>query len=653
MIWMRRLAAVSLGVVFIWLALLLAGVFRVNATLLEPQFYIDQLRKGDVYNYLYDEVLPASLEEVDQEATDLPVELAPLEDEIMRVARESFPPEWIQQQVEQSIGEALPYFTGDSDSFEIRVPLADRVEASGEAFKDTVINGNVLDVVYEDAMVPQVIEIVENQGDLPFGVSLTDAEVDSAVREIVERQWLQGQIIGAVDELVPYLTKRQEDFAVRIELQSRAGPAAGVLRDVLDRGDTTQFVFDDMIDPVIEKEVGPLVELPFGVTVTDQEVQDAVREVLPPEWVEQRVSDTIDEAVVYLTDTQHQLSIVIPLEDRKAEAVRVVGEMADRKLEDMYASLPVCTAEQLAQMDIGRLADEGLECRLSGITIEGVQRIAGVFVLSSAESIINERLPDQWVFTESDLQERMSPDQFEALTQVREWLSRGYVYTAADLREDLAKADFPGGSDQWDALDEPTRHRLIEESDNVQKLDEARSRIADGLVYNQEDLETLIRENRGDNGFAEFDRARGWLGQARSLRGLGWVVFVGILGFVGLLGGRSIAGKLAWSATFLGIAGALLFALGGPVYDGFIESTVEDAINERLAVAAGIEEVLLSKSLEIALSANGEFFSSVKTQGLTYVIIAIVMSAAAVLWPLVFRRRRTQEDRSLEGAPTR
>ncbi len=79
------------------LALIFALAFRVNNTLLEPEFVKSQLRDGDVYNYLHDEVLPAALDEIGENASDTPVDLTLLKDDITLAAREIFPPAWLQQ----------------------------------------------------------------------------------------------------------------------------------------------------------------------------------------------------------------------------------------------------------------------------------------------------------------------------------------------------------------------------------------------------------------------------------------------------------------------------------------------------------------------------------------------------------------------------
>lgn len=653
MIWPRRLSAVVLGALFVCLALIFALAFRVNNTLLEPEFVKGQLRDGNVYNYLHDEVLPAALDEIGENASDTPVDLALLKDDITFAAREIFPPEWLQQQSELTIDETLSYLTGDEDSFEITIPLSDRVEAARDALKQMVTDGVTLDVVYDEVLLREAIESVGNLNDLPLGIALTETEVESALEQIVEREWLREEIVGAVDEVVPYFTGQREEFAVVIDVASRVVPAQRVLKEILKEADTRQFLFDEMIDPQIEEVVGLGMALPFGITLTSQEVRDSVREVLPRQWVDQRIDDTVDQIVSFLTSQDESFNLTVPFEDRKTEAVRVVGELADRKLAETYASLPMCTAQQLAQMDVGSLAATGLECHLPFLTIEQIQQQVGVVINSHAEAFIDERLPDSWQFTEEDLREHVGSERWESIVHVREWLASGYVYTSSDLREDLAKSDFTGGDEAWNTLGDATRLLYIENSEKVRNLDRVRGWMANGLSFSSNDLERKLQEDTESFDFARFDAARKGLGLVRDFSFLGWVFLIALLGLAGFLGGRTLSGKLTWAAVFLGVAGLVIYVAAGPVYEAVPGSMLREGINEALADTDGVNKVILTKVTEVTLNASDDFVSGIKFQGLLFLAVGLSVLAATRVPALVLRRgRRPEEPVPVEASAT-
>ena len=62
MLWLRRIMAVILAVVFLILFIPVLVILRVNATAGNPGFYADQLRRADIYNFVHSDILPYALE---------------------------------------------------------------------------------------------------------------------------------------------------------------------------------------------------------------------------------------------------------------------------------------------------------------------------------------------------------------------------------------------------------------------------------------------------------------------------------------------------------------------------------------------------------------------------------------------------------------
>jgi hypothetical protein len=52
MIWLRRAVAMPLAFVFILLSVLVLVAFRVNGTVGNPDFYVEQLQRADVYQFI-------------------------------------------------------------------------------------------------------------------------------------------------------------------------------------------------------------------------------------------------------------------------------------------------------------------------------------------------------------------------------------------------------------------------------------------------------------------------------------------------------------------------------------------------------------------------------------------------------------------------
>ena len=72
LITIRRLFAVLLLPVFLVLFLATLTVFRVNATLLEADFYTGTFERLSVYEFLYDDALPEAIREAERRAASRP-----------------------------------------------------------------------------------------------------------------------------------------------------------------------------------------------------------------------------------------------------------------------------------------------------------------------------------------------------------------------------------------------------------------------------------------------------------------------------------------------------------------------------------------------------------------------------------------------------
>ena len=203
MIWLRRFFAVFLGILFIPLLFVTLIVLRSNDTLLSADFYVNQLRKADLFNFLYDEALPAAVDEI--EPTDVAgtsVVLRPLADRGVVALRGVFPPEWLQE------GDSYTLLFDD-----VITPIADyRLDQ----LKD------------------------EETGELPCGLTMSSEDIVLAIQPVASSQWLQGRVEHVTDELVPYLAGEAESFAIHLPLADRiekslAGgnaPVKVLLRDI-------------------------------------------------------------------------------------------------------------------------------------------------------------------------------------------------------------------------------------------------------------------------------------------------------------------------------------------------------------------------------------------------------------------------------------
>ncbi|MEW6034070.1 MAG: hypothetical protein AB1603_04365 [Chloroflexota bacterium] len=367
MIWVRRFFAVVLAILFIVLYIPVLAVFRVNDTIGNPRFYVDQLRQADIYNFVYDEALPAALEEFKPggDTSETPLDISKFKPEITSMVKQALPPEWLQAQVEQVITRVLPYVLGDVNAFNMAIPLKDRVEAATEATKETLHKGDTFSSIYDQAIVWVLDMVTKSDDQIPL--NLSRAELESAIRTVLPPDWLISQIDNAIDQMVPYLTKESESFLVRLDISQRMDALETVVADTLKRPPSYEAVLKIIVDSVAGEGLR-LDMLPAGVTVTSEEVLQAVKGALPPEWYQPLVSDIVRQVFSYLKGTRETLEVVLPLADRKSAIATSLTELAGRRLEAYISSLSTCTPAQLEQMLFSTGTDDLPTCRPPGFS---------------------------------------------------------------------------------------------------------------------------------------------------------------------------------------------------------------------------------------------------------------------------------------------
>ncbi len=115
MIWVRRILAIPLIILFVVLFIVVLVLTQVNSTFANPGFYNDQLRRADMYNFVYDKALPAALDEIQaDQSSATPFDITNIKDEIVSSARKIVPPQWLQSSGRNSNQYLDPLFSGQN-----------------------------------------------------------------------------------------------------------------------------------------------------------------------------------------------------------------------------------------------------------------------------------------------------------------------------------------------------------------------------------------------------------------------------------------------------------------------------------------------------------------------------------------------------------
>ena len=625
MIWLRRLFTVPLILLFLVLLFITLVVLRVNATLLEPDFYKEELVKGDVYSFLLDDLVSSGANELrDKEPSSFSdtmdenpmVTLSITPEDITSSVQNTFPPSWVQEQVEQVIDQAGSYITGEQDSFSITINGADRARTAADEVEALIRKARIYDLLLDEIVAGQVDRALEEQEALPLGVQLTSEEIIDSVQRIAPEEWVKGQVELALDEQVAYLVGDKDSLEINVLLAERVDVALVEIKDLLRKANFSELLFDQVIDPTIRDFLPLLTQLPFGVAISEEEVVTALHQVAPPEWVQEQVEGIIDGTGLYLTGKEDTFQVVISIGERKEVALAVIEDLVATKLEELIGALPECEIGQLPFPGGLSSLNELPVCVPSGVDPQLLIGTLNVDIAPVVESLIGNQIPDTMVYTEADLRLAMSGgegnDSLDVIDNLRKIVSEGWTYTDADLHKDLG--------------------------DNADTFDDVRAALTDGWTYTEADLQDDLAD-AGDGAVLDnLDRFRSGLSRARGFQYLVYAPLILLLVLIAVLGGRRLWSKVAWAAAVLAIASAIIFfVVSGPAYGIAKERSVDNFRSEQLAGQEGIGLLAGEKGLEILQTVADDFVSGVEKSSMTLAVVALVVFVASQVWGMVSR----------------
>ena len=640
MIWLGRLISVPVGLVFLVLLLLTLVLLRVSNTFLDPGYYSEELDKANIYEFALNNALASAIDEYRQRPAPEGLDENPLTtsglstEDIVSSVNRALPPEWVQELVDQSFDQVGRYLTGERDEFQVTVRAGDRAEQLVEEVKGLMRKADAYNLLFEQVVDPRVRDAVDFE--LPLGVDLPPDRLVEAVRTIVPPTWVQGQVEGVLDEVSPYFLGRSDTFEIRVHLGDRVETALEEVKALLREADAYDLLYDQVIEPQVVKNLGQSVELPFGAAITNQEVLSALRQVAPPEWVQQQVEMVIDQAGPYLTGKEDTFAIEVSLADNKREAATVIADLADKKLTEVLESVPRCrtTAEAASALLSGTIPT----CVPPNVSLSRLRSRLGIDISGPVQSLVLAPIPDSIAFTDIQLRAALvragAGDNLDQVDQVRDILRDGWTYTQVDLREELAERG----------------------DDNVETLDDVRAFLADGWTYTDADFREDITERAGASVLDNLDRARDALKLSRTYRWVVYVPMIVLLVVIGFLGSSGWSGRVAWASSLLAISAGLIYVAFGPVYQSLASSGLEEArataIREMTPTDfADTSRLATNKAFDMVESVADGFASGIAGSSRSLMVIGLIALGVAFFWGQLmglYRRYVPERKRELK-----
>ena len=631
--WIRRILAIPLIILFFVFFTVALFVTQVNDKLDDTGFYNHHMEKADIYNFFYDEVLPAALDEVEEDDTsgDIPIRLSPIQDELISAAKSILPPEWLQEQFVAAIDASLPYFMGSTDEFTYTLPLRERVDTATTVIKDDILQGPAFTSVYDDMIdyiADQILDEIEN---IPYTLTLQKAELKESLEKALPEEWLASEFASVIDSVIPYFTDDSDHFTVAFDLKRRVDAIAEGTIEVLTGEETYEYVLDTLITPIVEDNIGITVDLPYGIILTQEEISTTIKKVMPQPWVDARMRDILNSIASYAKKEVDSIDLTIDLADQKTQAMEILGNKANEKLEILFNALPMCTpaefATQLQTMSSWSLPD----CRPSGVSYSQFKSALGAdidaIIADAINQSISEEIPDQWIFTKEDLQESLGEENEDFLETARDYVSDGWIFTEVDFLDEL-------------------------EPDDEDQLNDVRDWIGNDYTLTHEDIrDEITDEGRDTEALDSFDDSRESIDTFRSWLWALWILPIVFLIGIGFLAGREWRGRSIWALGVLfGVSLVILISVSA-IYSTAGESEIDDAID--LSELNGVELVAAEKGQEVIENIADDFVSAIKSDTIITMIFSFIFLFGIVGWSYYNDRRNSGAISDTSDTPDR
>ncbi len=608
----RRIIAVALALVLAPVLTLALLSSQLCGTVLSPDFYKEQLRSADVYNFLYDELLPAAVEEQLDAGDGSPSAFNLDADAVVTSARDAIQPEWLQEQVEGGIDSLGPYLLGESDSFTLTISPVDRAEPAEAAIIALSDRVDLHRWLMEERAPDAVQERLDGQ-ELPLGIQLTSDEALESLGRIVTPSFVRSQQAGASRALAAYLTNRSASFSFTFDFSDRASVLEEELTAILDRADLSGYVRREALEPVLEENVTADVALPFDVVLPQGEIRQAIDLAITAEWLRAETREVADVVAPYVSGRHDEFQLTVSLVDPTDAAVRALASIVKERYTARLAEASQCTPAEVQALSQGNPV--GL-CRREGFTTDDFLRTAGIDVEALLSTAVHDMAPDSFVFTREDLVEAtQGAEDDDLIAEVRQAMRDGWTVTEEDLRTTLNEQ----GSGLLDAVDT------------------VREGFSEGWTWTEQDLREAIADPGSANSqetLDAFDLARGGVSRMRLLGPLLLAVSLGLVAGSGLLGGRSWVGKLGWAggALLAGTLCALLVTLIAAVATGVVSDAHAEAALQASQVQGDerVDTMLEAKLLEVASRVIDDVVVGMRLWALLLTLLGAAALAGAV-----------------------
>tara|TARA_B100000029_G_scaffold346375_1_gene338740 strand:+ start:1668 stop:3623 length:1956 start_codon:yes stop_codon:yes gene_type:complete len=640
MIVLRRLLIPPLLVVFVVFIFPLILLVYARAVLLDSEFYMKNYTNTNISDRVYNNILPTLIDET------LPGQLKGdnynIKDDVYRILTNTIPSTWVDQIVLMTLSEFIPYLTGINDHASVYLDvkkITDQlvIELNNNEFKTDIYNA-VTHATVEDISIR-----VKNAEELPLGINLEKSDVELLITSLLYYKWYESTYDTTLDTAYNYLSGETETFELNIKIKNNIREVLEPFKQLLQEQNVYNVAIDKAGGLILSQFDLNSFDLPEGVAFNNEfsltENSENLSSNLDQNIVNQIGDDLVDQIYLYLIGKSKTMDIEIDIKELTPVINQLILKEAEKQLDYTIEQLPICSTEvtlSLLSQTIDTIPNcypqklatlpDSIELRLIlavlSIDFDDLYIYDKMLedsildiktsILQEVESILNNNIPTNYVFTEDELNSYLSPVQLALIEEIRLWTIDGLNFD-----EEYLNQFYIGLRGYGDSIESQENH-----------LEKIRNIISSGYTVTEKDLRPHLDTYLNTNLVRKIIKSTG----DRYIKIILYILAVLFIISIGILGGQTWYGRLGWSAIPILITSVVTFATLNGAYSFFLKNLITQAFTQS-AQSANLKaiELTYNELNDVSLTIIDGFLADINTILVPFILISFGLIANAVI----------------------
>ena len=187
----------------------------------------------------------------------------------------------------------------------------------GDTFEENQIPNFLLvelptSIINEAKDIPDDSKYSRNQKNIVNDAGLETEDYIKVLNALISPELLQETISDNSSQLVDYLTGGSDEFELKVSLKDRIPILTDEIIVLLNKSEYYNLLFERGVDPYIDSTLEKQ-NLPLGLELTSEELSEFLQKVIPEQWINDQIDDTLSSITPYATKDSEAFEIKLIL----------------------------------------------------------------------------------------------------------------------------------------------------------------------------------------------------------------------------------------------------------------------------------------------------------------------------------------------------